>query len=108
MNCKVHIRRIKDIPVLKIFGDIKKEHLNKITSKLNLLKKSNSQVVIVDLSNTGFIDSYGLGVFLHIWHEFAQDKRDMVFLKPQGFIKELLAETSLSKVFRIIESEEDI
>lgn len=108
MNCRICMRKSKDIPVLQIYGEIRKENLKKITARLDSLKKSNSQTIIVDLSNAGFIDSYGLGVFIHIWHEFAQKRKNMVFLKPQGFIKELLAETSLSKIFKIIESEEDL
>lgn len=108
MNLKIFTRKIKGIPVLEMRGEITKDNLNKITMKLDTLKKKKVQAVIFDMSNTNFIDSHGLGVFVHFWHEMAEQKKELIFLRPLGFVKQLMAETSLSRIFRIVESEEEI
>lgn len=108
MNLKISSRKIKGMPVLEMRGEITKDSLKKITSKLDDLKKKDIQTIIIDMSNTTFIDSHGLGVFVFIWHEMAEQNKELIFFKPQGFIKQLLAETSLSRIFRIIESEGEL
>lgn len=108
MNFKVCVNRNNDIPVLKIYGEIRKENLNKITAKMDSFRKNKVKKIIVDLSETEFIDSYGLGAFVYIWHQYEEESIEMIFMNPHGFIKELLADSSLTKIFKIIESEDEI
>jgi anti-anti-sigma factor len=108
MNLKINTRKIKGVPVLEMKGEITKENLSKIASKLENIKRKNVRAVIFDMSSTNFIDSHGLGVFVHFWHEMAEQKKELIFFRPLGFVKQLLAETSLSRIFRIVDSEEEI
>jgi anti-anti-sigma factor len=108
MNLKINTRKIKGFPVFEIKGEITKENLSKIANKLENIKKKNVNAVIFDMSNTNFIDSHGLGVFVYFWHEMAKQKKELIFFRPLGFVKQLLAETSLSRIFRIIDSEEEL
>lgn len=108
MNLKINTRKIKGVPVLEMKGEITKENLGKIANKLENIKKKNVRTVIFDMSSTSFIDSHGLGVFVHFWHEMSEQKKELIFFRPLGFVKQLLAETSLSRIFRIVESEEEI
>ncbi len=108
MNLKINTRKIKGFPVFEIKGEITKKSLGKITNKLEAIKKKKCQVVIFDMSGTKFIDSCGLGVFVHFWREMTEQKKKLIFFRPVGFVKQLLAETSLSRIFRIVDSEEEI
>lgn len=108
MNLKIYTRKIKGVPVLEMKGEITKESLGKVTDKLEAIKKKKVKAVILDMSSTIFIDSHGLGVFVHFWHEMTEQKKELIFLRPLGFVKQLLAETSLSRIFRIVDSEEEI
>ena len=108
MNLKINTRKIKGVTVLEMKGEITKKNLSKVTKKLETIKKKNVRAVIFDMFSTNFIDSYGLGVFVHFWHEMTEQKKELVFFRPLGFVKQLLAETSLSRIFRIVDSEEEL
>lgn len=108
MNFKISIRKKNRIPILEIQGSITKDNLNKIKSRIESVQKSDSSIIMINLEHTDFIDSHGLGVFLFFWHKLAEEKRQLIFLKPQGFILDVLTETSLTKIFKIIESEEHL
>lgn len=108
MSFKIKINRKKSTPIVIISGDVTGDHVRTISSRLNALHNENWATIAIDLSNTTFIDSHGLGVFVYFWRQLEQEKRRLVFLKPQGFILELFAGTNLDKVFTIIETDEDL
>ena len=108
MSIKIRTRKVKTIPVLEISGDITGENVGKITSKLESLFKGDSHKVAIDLSNTSFIDSHGLGAFVYMWRLLEEQNRELVFLNPQGFIRNMFAGTNLDKIFKIAESEESL
>lgn len=108
MNFKLKINRKKSTPIVVISGDIIGDHVGKLSSRLNALHHENCATIAIDLSNTTFLDSHGLGVFVYFWRQLEQEKRHLVFLKPQGFILELFAGTNLDKVFTILETDEGL
>ncbi|NLG17420.1 MAG: STAS domain-containing protein [Fibrobacter sp.] len=108
MSLKIRSKKINSSPVLEITGEITGENVGKITSKLEGLRKGDSQKVVVDLSKTTFIDSHGLGVFVYIWRLLGEQNRELIFLNPQGFIRNMFNGTNLDKIFKVVDSEEAI
>jgi anti-anti-sigma factor len=106
MSLKIKSIKHGNIPVLQIEGDAVGRDVMKISKKLESFLKTGEPVVAVDLSETAVIDSYGLGIFIFSWKQFASLNRKLVFVNPQGFIKDLFEGTNLSKVITIVDSVE--
>ena len=84
------------------------QEVAKISKKLEAFLTTGDPVVAVDLSATTIIDSYGLGVFVFTWKQIASQNRQLVFVNPQGFIRNLFDGTNLSKVIRVVDSLEEL
>jgi anti-anti-sigma factor len=104
MGMKIKIKKHGEIPVIQIEGDAIGREVVKISKKLESYLKTQEPVIAIDLSETDSIDSYGLGVFVFSWKQLSSQNRKLVFVNPQGFIKNLFVGTNLTKVFTIVES----
>ncbi|MBN1577204.1 MAG: STAS domain-containing protein [Chitinispirillaceae bacterium] len=108
MSFKLKIRRAGSTPVLMIAGDITGSNVGKITSKLESIRRVSSGRIAIDLSQTTFIDSHGLGVFVFFFRRFSEDNRQLVFFKPSDFIMDLFSGSNLNKIFTIIDSDDGL
>ena len=104
MSRKVTVSRHGDWPVVKIHGELSGKQAQTITRRLNRICALQHRRLVVDLSETTFVDSHGLGILIHFWKCLREEKREMVFLKPQGFMKRMLDGTNLSRIFTIVDS----
>jgi anti-anti-sigma factor len=104
MSLKIKVKKHGDIPVIGIEGEAVGREVVKISKKLDSYLKTTDPVIAVDLSETEIIDSYGLGVLVFSWKQFASQKRQLVFVNPQGFVKNLFDGTNLTKIINIVDS----
>jgi anti-anti-sigma factor len=104
MGLKIKNKKHGAIPVLQVEGDAIGREVMKISKKLESYLKSEEPVIAIDLSETTVIDSYGLGILIFSWKQFATQGRKLVFVNPQGFIKDLFDGTNLTKVVTIVDS----
>jgi anti-anti-sigma factor len=104
MSLKIKMKKHGIIPVIQIEGDAVGREVMKISKKLESYLKTDDATIAVDLSETFVIDSYGLGIFVFSWKQFLSQGRKLVFINPQGFIKDLFEGTNLSKVITIVDS----
>ena len=108
MSFKLHVRKSNGMPILEISGELAGVKVGKIAAELERLRKSRAKTIAVDLSQTTFIDSHGLGVFVYFWKTFEEQKRELVFLNPPQFLRTMFEGTNLNDVFRIVDSLEDL
>jgi anti-anti-sigma factor len=104
MSFKISVRKVRDLPVIEIVGELSGENVGKTAARLEKLRKTDSTTIAVDLSRTTFIDSHGLGVFVYCWRLLENDKRTLVFVNPQGFILNMFHNTNLDRLFTVVES----
>ena len=104
MGFKTKVRKKgKGIPVLEISGDFAGENASKAAVLLEEMRTSTEGGIAVDLKRTTFIDSVGLGVFVYCWRLLENDKREMFFVRPQGFVLKMFQNTSLDRVFKVVD-----
>ena len=108
MTCKIKVKKQKNISIIKISGDLSAQEVNTLSKKLESLGKGKSPIVVVDLSETDYIDSHGLGVFVYAWKMMEQQNHELVFLNPQGFIRTMFMGTNLHQILRVIDSLEEL
>lgn len=104
MSFKINARKSGAIPVVGIIGELSGENVGKITARLEKLRKAGHKTIAVDLSRTTFIDSHGLGVFIYCWRLLENEKRNLVFVNPQGFILNMFHNTNLDRLFKVVDS----
>lgn len=108
MSFKLKIKKVKQIPVLQIQGDITGSNIGKLTAKLEHMIKTDSEKVAIDLGNVSFIDSHGLGVFVFFYRRLKEGDRSLVIVNPSEFVAELLAGSNLDRIFSIIKNYEEL
>jgi anti-anti-sigma factor len=108
MGFKLKVRKVNDVPVLDILGEVSGPDIAKITSRLDSMRKENSTVIAIDMSHTSYIDSHGMGALVFFWRVLEEEQRQLVFIKPQSFIRNMLSGTNLDKIFRVVDSEEEL
>jgi anti-anti-sigma factor len=104
MSLKIRVRKHNDIPVIQIIGDAVGRNVVKISKKLDSYLKTEDPMIAVDLSEADVIDSYGLGVFVFSWKQFSSQKRRLVFVNPQVYVKNLFDGTNLTKIITIVDT----
>jgi anti-sigma B factor antagonist len=108
MSFKLKIKKTDRAVILVLSGDITGGSVGKISAKLESIQKIHEGTIAIDLSETTFIDSHGLGVFVFFYRRFSEVNRKLVFLKPSDFILDLFSGSNLVKIFTIVNSEDDL
>lgn len=108
MSCRLKLKHHDGVPVLQIRGEIRTANAGSIAHKLELLMGDKNSKVVVDLTETTFIDSYGLGAFVYAWKTMAEHQHELIFLSPQGFLRNMFEGSNLDKIFTIIDTLEKI
>ncbi|NLW33510.1 MAG: STAS domain-containing protein [Fibrobacter sp.] len=103
---RLRIRKVKLTPVLEVSGEVTCKNINKITSKLNALRKGDSKMIAIDLNRTTFIDSSGLGALVYIWRILEEEHRHLVIFNPLDSIRDIFEDTSLNRLFKYIKVDE--
>jgi anti-anti-sigma factor len=71
---------------------------------------SKADQLILDLSETDFLDSHGLGTIVYYYYRMQQEGRVFVILNantdPEGYLKRLFEMTKLDRVLKIVDSTE--
>jgi anti-anti-sigma factor len=104
MSLKIKIKKHNNIPVVQIIGEAVGQDVVKISKKLEPYLTTSDPTIAIDLGGTTVVDSYGLGVFIFSWKQFTGQNRQLIFVNPQGFVRDLFEGTNLDKVLKISES----
>lgn len=108
MSCKIRTRKVRGFPVVQVAGDLTGEHVGRVAECLERLRNGDAPVIVVDLSETSYIDSHGLGAFVYCWRLMENEKRSLVFVSPQGSIQSMFQNTNLDRIFRVVGSLDDV
>lgn len=86
--------------VYKIIGDLGSSKVSKVKKEiLELMKDTNT--IILDLDDTKYMDSYGLGMLVAIYKESLSRNVDIRMKNINENIKNLLRITSLDELFKL-------
>ncbi len=108
MSAKLKIKKHNNIPVLRIIGQLDAPDVNALSKKLDSLAKGKHLKIVVDLSETTYIDSHGLGVFVYAWKTMESNNHELIFMNPQGLIKSIFEGANLHQIMRVINTLEEV
>jgi anti-sigma B factor antagonist len=99
---------INDVAVLephgKLMGGIDTEDLNQ---KLNALLGKGAKSVVLDLGNTSWINSAGLGILIHYWKAFREAGAELRLANLTRKALDVLVISRLASVFLCYETTDE-
>jgi anti-anti-sigma factor len=104
MKTVINKRMFQNIPVVKISGGVSGEDAVKLSEKIGFLHKTDTDRIIIDLSETFAMDSSAVGVLVYWWKLLKLENKRLILLKPHDAISEMLETTNLDKFLPIIDS----
>lgn len=98
------------VPVLRLVDTLMDSDVYWFSRELKALAKSGCPRVIIDVTETSFIDSHGLGVLVYQANNFKKENRGMYILNenqdPEGYVSGLFVTTGLNEVLTIVHSKD--
>ena len=108
MSLKVKTQKKGDTLVLSAIGDLSGADVSKIQRKFEETLDGHSGPIALDLSETNFIDSHGLGLLIFEWKQLKSQNRELILVAPTPFMQEILTNANMHKIVRVVGSIEDL
>jgi len=112
MTLEVNLEQIHGVPVVSLAGRLIDVEAKKMVKRFEVLFRKKDERIIVDMSNTDFIDSHGLGTIVYYHTLFQKNNKKFYVLNnnenPNGYIARLFELTHLDRVLRIVTSFDEI
>jgi anti-anti-sigma factor len=107
MGLKITTTKHENAPVVKIVGRMIGVDDRKFQKKMESLYKKNDRI-IVDVSETDFIDSHGVGIIVYYHTLMQKADKQLVLLNqnpnPVAYMTRLFEMTNLNKVLNVTTS----
>ncbi|MBD3392162.1 MAG: anti-sigma factor antagonist [Chitinivibrionales bacterium] len=104
VSCKVKLQHKNALPVVQVIGELTGNDSARVSKKILAQRAGKSKMVVVDLSETTFLDSHGLGVLVYAWRRLEERDQELVFMNPPPFVQNIFQGTNLANVLRVVES----
>lgn len=108
MSCTVKISKRPNVTIIEVKGELAGQDSNKLSNKVTEILTHEKGAIALDLSQTDYVDSPGLGIFIFAWKQARDQAREVVILNPSEFVRETLERTNLDQQFRIIKAIEEL
>ena len=102
MSSRIRIAKHNKIPVVKLSGEFMSQRTPELSKRLQGLIDDEHDIIAIDMSEADYLDSYCLGVFVYSWKLMHEAGREIVFVNPSEFVTDLLSETKLSFMIRVV------
>ena len=94
--------------VLKPAGSINTNAVPTLQSHLDKLIKKGQHCIVVDLSNTDFISSSGIGVFIGTVSTLRKKGGDLILMNIPELIKDIFDVLNMASYFRIVKNLDEV
>src|ERR671937_1593958 len=94
------------VDVIAVTGELDLATAPRLSKRLNVATLSGAGGVIVDLSETAFIDSSGLHALMVAARQLARRERVLTIVCPPGRALRHFEQTGLASVFKIVATRE--
>ena len=93
--------------VIKLEKSLDAENVDAFKKQTGEAINSGAYVVILDFSDTKFIDSIGLGALVSILKQTAQNQKSVILSSLSPHVRQIFELTKLYRLFDIFESVDD-
>ncbi len=108
MALKLKTHFVNSIPIVSINGDLTAQEIPPVCAELVKYIKTTAKCIAVDLSETNFMDSQGLGIIIYCSQMYKKASTQVYLIKPREFLRTILEDLSCDQIFKIVDSEEQV
>ena len=95
----------RDIPVMKLDGEIVFENSNELKEAAkDKLKEAGYKNLIMDFKEVSFVDSSGIGFILSLFKFLREEKGELVIANVNNKIKQSFEITKISQIIEIFDN----
>ena len=102
----LHISKTKKgkAHIMRFCGNLDILDSREIPSRLIPFTRSHYGKIVLDLSESSFVDSQWLAVFIRFSELAKQHKNELIFCIPPGTVFDLFDSVGLTKIFNVVNS----
>jgi anti-sigma B factor antagonist len=104
----IEVQTASDAIVVKVHGSINSTTTPELDAKLEELIAKKHDRIVIDLSDTDFISSSGIGVLLSTVTVLRDKKGDLILMNPPRLIDDILEIMNIRNYFRSINSLDEL
>jgi anti-sigma B factor antagonist len=104
----VDVQRVKDVSIVGISGSVDSTAASALDATFEELLDDKHTTIVVDLSDTDFISSSGIGVLLSTVSLLRQREGDLVLMNPPKIVDDLLEIMNIRDYFRSIDDLDEL
>jgi len=93
--------------LLSLKGMLTKEQTEELGEAIQKLTQNGHNRIIINMKNIAYINSMALRTMVKIFRQAQKDNAALIFTELSQQVEEIFRFTNLSRIFTIIENEED-
>lgn len=101
MELAIDVEKKNKTTKVKLTGELDVFTATKLKNKLIPLTEQTGETIQIDLKNTRYLDSTGLGVFISAYKSSKQHESRLIFVHLNERIKRLFTVTGLHEIMNI-------
>mgnify|MGYP006298084641 CR=1 FL=1 len=106
---RMNIEKKGQACILRYSGELTLEVIDSLKDEIEeYLSDSNCTVLVMDLSQTVFLDSSGIGFLVHINNRKTTKNKEFYLLAPSPQVRKTLSLVKLIDFFTVIEDESEL
>jgi len=107
LNLTIDVADERDVKYVQVTGEIDVYTASALKEKLIPLTEKKGQIVKVNLANTTYLDSTGLGVFIHAYKSSEEHDSQLQLTHVRDRILRLFKVTGLHKIMDVSTDEDE-
>lgn len=101
MNLSIDLKEKEEGIIVKLRGEIDIYTASKLKASLIPLTEKKGQKVCVDLKEVTYLDSSGLGIFIHALKSATKNESDLQIIRAKDRVLRLFEVTGLNEIMTI-------
>jgi anti-anti-sigma factor len=107
MALQVRERSMPNGVILELAGDLAYANREQFKTAVESVRQRGFRHLVLDMSSVRFIDSSGLGLLALVAQQFKLTQGRLSLLKPQAYVREIMALANIPSLIPMYESEQD-
>lgn len=93
--------------VLEMAGDLTYANREQFKTAVEVIRQKGCRHLILNMADVRFVDSSGLGLLALVSQNFKLSHGKVSMLKPQSYVREIMALANIQKLIPIYDNEQD-
>jgi anti-anti-sigma factor len=107
MSMQTKERPVPNGVILDMTGDLTFANRDQFKAAVEAVRQRGCRHLILNMAEVRFVDSSGLGLLALVSQNFKLTQGKVSMLKPQSYVREIMALANIPKLIPVFENEQD-